>query len=70
MKSLLKLYQTKSVDGSWDKLKNDQKQAINLMAQFRLFKAKFMPTASRVQAGKTVGQGNQTTAEQCIGIKQ
>jgi hypothetical protein len=64
MESALKLYQTKSVDGSWDKLSSDQKQAINLMAQFNSFKAKYPPTANKVQNSKNNSKTNQTTAEE------
>jgi hypothetical protein len=62
MESALKLYQTKSVDGSWDKLTNDQKQAINLMAQFNSFKSKYTPTPSKVQGGKN--DSHQSTSEE------
>jgi hypothetical protein len=56
MESALKLYQTKTVDGSWDQLSSDQKQAINLMAQINSFKAQLTP--SRVQGAKSEQQGN------------
>jgi hypothetical protein len=61
MESALKLYQTKTVDGSWDQLSSEQKQAINLMAQINSFKAKLTP--SRVQGEKSERQGNKTQEE-------
>jgi hypothetical protein len=64
MESALKYYQTKLVAGSWDKLTNDQKQAINLMAQFNSFKAKYKPTPSKLQGFKNDSQGNNLTAEE------
>jgi hypothetical protein len=50
MESALKLYQTKTVEGSWDQLSSEQKQAINLVGQINSFKAQLTP--SRVQGGK------------------
>jgi hypothetical protein len=64
MESALKLYQTKMLDGSWDKLSTDQKQAINLMAQFNSLKTKFTPSASKGQGTKSNGQNNQSSAEE------
>jgi hypothetical protein len=58
MEAALKLYQTKTVDGSWDQLSLDQKQAINLMAQINSFRAQLTP--SRVQGGKGDRHGNKT----------
>jgi hypothetical protein len=66
MESALKLCQTKTLDGSWDKLSTDQKQAINLMAQFKSFKTKFTPPASKGQGTKNNGQNNQSNAEECM----
>jgi hypothetical protein len=63
MESALKLYQTKTVDGSCDQMSPEQKQAINLMAQVNSFKAKLTP--SRVQGGKGERQGNKTQ-EECM----
>jgi hypothetical protein len=61
MESALKLYQTKTVDGSWDQLSLEQKQAINLMAQINSFKAQLTP--SRVQGGKEERNGKKTQEE-------
>jgi hypothetical protein len=61
MESALKLYQTKIVDGSWDQMTPEQKQAINLMAQINSFKAQLTP--SRIQGGKGECQGNKTSEE-------
>jgi predicted ATP-dependent endonuclease of OLD family len=58
MESALKLYQTKIVDGSWDQMSHEQKQAINLMAQLNSFKSQLTP--SRVQGGKSERQNNKT----------
>jgi hypothetical protein len=59
MESSLKLYQNKTVDGSWDKLTSDQKQAINLMAQFNSFKTKMNPSRVQGAAKSNQSQGNQ-----------
>jgi hypothetical protein len=61
MESALKLYQTKTVAGSWDQLSSEQKQAINLMAQINSFRAQLTP--SRVQGGKGERNGNRTQEE-------
>jgi hypothetical protein len=51
------MYQTKMVDGSWDQLSNDQKQAINLMAQVKSYQAKLTP--SRVVKSNKSNDGGQ-----------
>jgi hypothetical protein len=63
MESALKLYQTKTVDVLWDQLSSEWKKAINLMAQFNLFKTQLTP--SRVQGGRGDRQGNKTQ-EECM----
>jgi hypothetical protein len=61
MELALKLYQTKTVDGSWDQLSSEQKQVINLMAQINSLKEQLTP--SRVQGGKGECNGNKTQEE-------
>jgi hypothetical protein len=57
LEATLKMYQTKIVDGSWDQLSNDQKQAINLMAQVKSYQAKLTP--SRVVKSNKSSDGGQ-----------